>query len=174
MCGGPTQSQKNAAASQAQISAENQALGDQALSGALPFYQQEAQQGLPYFAQQANYSTSALAQQINQAKANENAKMAGYGGALPSGFAQANDRDLDIAGANAQDQNMLQLLAAQQAAKQAGAAGEVGIGQGAMGTAAGANQSIMQAPLQNNFWSNLIAGLVQGGSQMGSAALLAG
>ena len=122
--------------------------------------------GLPYFNQEAQYSTSNLARQINQAKANQRARLSGFGGALPSGFAEASARDLDASGAEAFDQNMLSLLAQQQAAKQAGAAGATGIGESAFGTAAGANQSIMQAPLQNNFWGNLISGIVQGASNV--------
>lgn len=162
MCGGPSSQQKQAAASQQQISAANEALGQEAMATALPFYTTEATSGLPYFNQEAQYSTSTLGKQIAQARARQKSRLAGFGGALPSGFAESSDRDLALGGAEAFDSNMLNLLAQQQAAKQAGAAGAAGIGGSAFGTAAGANQSIMQAPLQNNFWSNLVSGIVQG------------
>jgi hypothetical protein len=162
VCGGPSSQQKQAASSQAQLSAEELATLNQTLPTATSFYANEVAQGLPYFAQESQYSTSNLAKQINQARAAQKAKLAGYGGALPSGFASASDRDMALGGAEAFDQNFLNLLNQQQAAKQAGAGGLTGIASTAGGTAAGANQSIMQAPLQNNFWSNLVSGLVQG------------
>lgn len=132
------------------------------MAAALPFYTKEATSGLPYFNQEVQYGTSNLAKQINQARARQRSQFAGFGRALPSGFASAADRDLSAQGAEAQDQNILSLLAQQEAARQAGAAGAAGIGGSAFGTAAGANQSIMQAPLQNNFWGNLVSGIVQG------------
>lgn len=162
MCGGPAKSQKVAAQQQGQLSAEQLALLNKEAPVASSFYNQEATGGLPYFNQQAQYSTSDLANQINLAKAGMKGREAGFGDALPSGFAEQEQADIGTAGAKAFDQNMMSLLAQKTAAKQAGAAGAAGLAQGAAGTAVGANQSILQAPLQNNFWSNLIGGLVQG------------
>lgn len=171
MCGGPSSQQKQAASSQAALSQEELQALQQTLPGATSFYSQEAKAGLPYFAAQSQYATSNLAQQIAQQKANLARQNAGFGGALPSGFAAQENRDLDLGGAQAFDQNMLNLLAQQEAAKRSGAAGLAAIASGSGSTAAGANQSIMNAPLQNNFWSNLISGVIQGGAQAGSAYL---
>jgi hypothetical protein len=162
MCGGPTHQQKTAAQG---LSAEQQALlkeTTQELPVASSVYNQEATQGLPYFNQQAQYSTSDLANQINLAKAGAKGREAGFGDALPSGFAEQEQADIGTAGAKAFDQNMMSLLAQQFAAKQAGAAGAAGLATGSAGTSAGAGQAVVNAPLQNNFWSNLISGLVQG------------
>ena len=92
------------------------------------------------------------------------AQNAGYGGALPSGFAAQENTDLGENEAQAQANGMFgrQLQGAQLLNPQAAA-----------GTALSGANSVMQAPLQNNFWSNLLGGLIQGGSQVGSAALMA-
>ena len=71
---------------------------------------------------------------------------------------------MDESAAQSFDANQLQLLQAQQQAKTGAAGALLGQQQGASGTAVGANQSIMQAPLQNNFWSNLVGGIVKGAS----------
>lgn len=123
------------------------------------------QNGLPYFLQQAQYSTSNLGRATDIAKANLNAKLAGSGSALPSGFATSADANLEEGGAEAQEQNILQLLAQQTAQKNLGAASLAELGTTGAGIAGGANSAVMNAPLQNNFWSNLIAGIVQGASR---------
>lgn len=162
MCGGPSQQQTDAAAAQANLSNQQAALSSENNAITQPFFSNEVQNGLPFFNAQSQYSTSNLADQINQAKASQNANFAGYGGALPSGFAQSANRDLSIGGAKAFDQNQLSLLTAQQNEKDNAARTLAGQGANAASTAIGGNQSIMQAPLANNFWSNLVGGIVQG------------
>jgi hypothetical protein len=54
----------------------------------------------------------------------------------------------------------MQLLQAQQQAKLQGAQGLNPLAPAS--AAQGGNQSIMNAPLQNNFWSNLIGGMLGG------------
>lgn len=168
-CGGPSQQQKTAAASQQQLSDAELAQYNLYSSQVDPFYEQTLSQGLPYFNQESQYGTSDIGQQITQAKANEAGKLGGFGSALPSGFAEQENADIGIGGAQAFDQNMMSLLSQNFAAKMAAAQGMNP--QAPAATAAGANTSIMQAPLQNNFWGNLISGIVQGSAQAGSAYL---
>jgi hypothetical protein len=152
-CGGPT-SQQNTAADQTQ-----------ALSSAeLQQFQTGSAVTNPFYTNMVTnpQQNPALAQQYGQQKAQLAGQNAGYGAALPSGFAAQENTDLGEAQAKAQAGNM-------QAEQMAGAQGLNP--QAAAGTAVGANQSVMQAPLGNSFWSNLIGGLIQGGSQMGSAYL---
>lgn len=168
-CGGPTQQQKQAATSTTNI--DTQLAND--IGTNLPltnsFYGNMMLGGLPYFNQESQYSTSDIAKQLNDAKAAMAAKNAGYGGALPSGFAAAEDTGLDEDAMQAFDQNQMNLLQQNTQAKVAGAQGlnPLAAGQTAI---TGAN-SVMQAPLQNNFWTNLIGGLLGAGTSLGSAVL---
>jgi len=171
MCGSPPQQIQNAAAAQANLANTEAGIASQDQAIAQPFFANEVQNGLPYFNAQSQYSTSDMANQINQAKAGQNANLAGYGSALPSGFADSASRDLSAQGANMFDQNQLNLLQQQQQAKSGAAGALLGQQQGATSTAVGANSSIAQMPLQNNFWTNLIQGLVSGGSYMGGQAI---
>lgn len=112
---------------------------------------------MPYFNQESQYGTSSIAKDINQQQAMMKNRLAGEGEALPSGFAESASRDLAEGGAQAFDQNQLGLMQQNEQAKMAGAAG---LNPMASATAAqSGNNSIMQAPLQNNFWSNLIGGM---------------
>lgn len=157
-CGGPSQQQKDAAASQ---SALDQQLAQQFKTGSAvtnPFYSNLVTQGLPYFGQQSQYSTSDIAQQLNKAKAGVSNRLAGYGSALPSGFAEAEKTGLDESAMQDFDQNQLGLLQQNLQAKMAGAAGLNPLGTASAATSG--NNAIMQAPLQNNFWSNLVGGIV--------------
>lgn len=150
MCGGPSQQQKDAATSTANLSNAETAQFQQGSAVTTPFY--------------SNLVTNpgqdpALAQQFGQAKAQQAGRNAGFGGALPSGFAEQENTDMaeNYAKTQANDMFGRQMAGAQGLNPQAAA-----------GTAVGANQSILQAPLQNNFWSDLVGGLIQGGSQVGA------
>lgn len=169
MCGGPSSQQKDAAASQAQLTQQQAQVQAQDNAVTQPFFTNEVQKGLPYFNAESQYSTSNLAKQVNQAKAGLAANRAGYGGALPSGFAASQDTDLAAKGAEAFDANQLNMLDRNQQEKDNAAralAGQQGL---ALTSAFGGNNSIMQAPLSNNFWGNLIQGVIQGGSKVASA-----
>jgi hypothetical protein len=168
-CGGPSSQQSAAATSQANLSNAELAEFQKNSAQTDPFYANVLANGIPGMAQQQQYSTSDLAGQINQAKANEKTKLAGFGSALPSGFAEQESADIGAKGAQAFDQNQLSLLSQQFAAKMAAAQGLNP--QASASGASGANQSILQAPLQNSFWSNLISGLIQGGSKVAAAAV---
>lgn len=160
MCGGPSQAQTNAANSQSNLT--NQ-LASQFQTGSQvtnPYYTSLVQNGLPYFNAQTQYSTSDLGQQIGQQQAQQKAQMAGYGAALPSGFATSAATDLQGQGAEAFDQNQMQML---QANEQAQLAGAQGLNPLAAGSAAlQGNNSLMNsaATQANNFWGNMMAGML--------------
>jgi len=156
MCGGPTQQQKQAAATTTDLAKEQAAQYKKYSALTDPFYASVLSGGLPYFGQEAQYGTSDIAKQINQARANYLGRMAGYGDALPSGFAEAGERDISESGAQAFDQNMMNLMQQNFLAKM-GAAQALNPFQAA-GGATSAGQAVMQAPLQNNFWSNVVGG----------------
>lgn len=162
MCGGPSSTQKAAQSAQAQLAQEEAQLFSTESAATLPFYQNILQNGIPGFNAQEQYSTSDLAQQINQAKTAAATKLAGYGSALPSGFASTEQADIGAAGAQEFDQNQLNLLQQQFNAKMAAA--NAMNPQSAASGAIGANQSVISAPT-NNFWSNLIGGLISGAGQ---------
>lgn len=161
-CGGPSQSQKDAANAQANLASTEAGIASSNEAIAQPFFANEVQNGLPYFGAESQYSTSNLADQVNQQKAMQKANLSGYGDALPSGFAESANRDLSVGGAKAFDQNQLALLQQQQQAKNAAAGTLLGQQQTAASTAGGANTSVMNAPLQNNFWSNVVQGVIGG------------
>ena len=167
MCGGPTKQQKEAATSQSQLDQQLSQMFQTDASQTQPFYENILANGIPGFNQQMQYSTSDLGNQIDQTKAAANTKLAGFGDALPSGFAEQEDADIGIGGAQAFDQNMLSMLSQNYAAKMAAAQGLNPLAPAS--AAQGGNSSIMQAPLQNNFWGNLVGGLVQGASNVGAA-----
>jgi hypothetical protein len=144
MCGGPSPEQKAAAASQ---SALDQQLAQQFKTGSAVTN--------PFF---SNLVTNPgqnpqLAQQYAQQKAGLAARDAGFGSALPSGFEAQQELDLGENYAQAQDNSMFQR-------QLTGAQGLNPLG--AASAAQSGNTSIMQAPLQNNFWSNVVGGLISG------------
>lgn len=163
MCGGPSSQQKAAANAQANLDTNMSNLMTQWENETTPFYENVLQKGLPYFNQESQYSTADIAKQINQAKANLAGRNAGFGAALPSGFTEAENADVDEAGAQMFDQNMLNLLNENFQAKSNAASAMNPLGPASV--ASSGNASIMNAPLQNNFWSNLLGGLISGAGQ---------
>lgn len=142
MCGGPSAEQKQAAALQGQL---DQTLANQ--------FQYGSGVTNPFFSSLVTNpgQDPALAQQYGMQKAGLRSKAAGYGGALPSGFEASQERDLGESYAQAQDNSMLQRrLTGAQGLNPLGAASAATTG----------NNAIFQAPLQNNFWSNLVGGLI--------------
>lgn len=118
--------------------------------------------GIPGFGAESQYSTSDLGQQIGQQKAQMKNQDAGYGAALPSGFEKAQETRLDANAAESFDQNQQNLILQNLQAKQAGAQGLNPLASGA--TAIQGNNQIMNAPLGNSFWSNLIGGILGSGA----------
>lgn len=150
-CGGPTDDQKKAASNTTALSSDELANYQAGTKVTTPFYD--------------NLTTNpgqdpALAQQYGVQKAQQDANFAGYGDALPSGFATAAKTRMGEDYARTQDAGMLnrQLTGAQGLNPQQSAQ-----------TAVAGNQSVMNAPLQNNFWTNLVGGLIAGGSKAATA-----
>ena len=154
MCGGPTDQQKQAATAATNLTNQEAAQYAAGTAVTTPFYS-----NLVNNPQQ----NPQLAQQYGQQKAQLASRNAGYGGALPSGFAEQQNTDLNESEAQAQANSMFGRQVA----------GAQGLNpQQAAGTALQGANSVMQAPLQNNFWSNLLGGLISGGSQLGSAYMM--
>src|ERR1019366_5843427 len=118
MCGGPSSQQKNAADAQGNLSNTEAGIASSNQAIVQPFFANEVQNGMPDFNAESQYSTSNLAKQVNQQKAQQAGRNAGYGTALPSGFAESENRDITSAGASAFDQNQLNLLQQQNQTKQ--------------------------------------------------------
>ncbi len=168
MCGGPSKEQKAAAASQADLDKQ---LADQFKTGSAvtnPFYTNLINKGDPNFNAESQYATSSIAKDVNQQQAMMKNRLAGEGSALPSGFAESAMRDMQESGAQSFDQGQLALMQQQEQMKLAGAAGLNPLAKGM--AAQGGNQSIMQAPLKNDFWSNVILTMMGNANKAGQAA----
>jgi hypothetical protein len=173
MGGGPTQQQKDAATAQTNLAnteaqAANRALDFQEAqqNKVNPFYTSRMQNGLPYMAALTDSAGGTTAQAFQPGRA---ALMRSIGSqqGLPDGFKEQAISDFNEGQGQAFDQNIMGALAANEQAKQAGAAGLLGQAQianpqGFFQGAAGANQSIMQAPLQRPGLQGLIGGVAGG------------
>lgn len=173
MGGGPSSEQKQAAASQANLT--NQMAGvanrqqdffEKQQNAVNPFYQSRMQNGLPYFNQLTDASSGLVARSFAPARQQLLQRLGTQQG-LPSGFRQQALTDLDTSQARAFDDQLLQGQQMQEQAKQGGAAGLMGQQQlsnplGYYGGAQGGNQSIMQAPLQRPGLGGLLGGVAGG------------
>lgn len=174
MGGGPTKLQNQAAQSQADL---NKQLGDafgrqEQFSEAQqnkvnPFYTSRMQGGLPYMANLTDAISGNTAQAFAPAKAQLERSLGQNANALPSGFATGARSDLAAQQGRAFDQQLQGAQGANEAAKQAGAAGLLGQAQisnpqsyGSLATSG--NQSIMQAPLAKPGLGGLLGGLAGG------------
>lgn len=174
MGGGPSQAQKNAAQSQADLT--KQLTGDfgqqfqfqQAQQQKVnPFETQLMNQGDPYFANQRDALSGNTAQAFAPAKAQLERSLGQNANALPSGFATGARTDLASNQARAFDQGLQGAQQRNLATRQSGAAGLLGQAQIANPTAysgqgLAGNQSIMQAPLAAPGLSGLLGGLAGG------------
>ena len=219
MGGGPSQQQKDAASAQTNLANEQATAGRDALSfqkaqqakiapyatnllakgdpfyGTLatqgsPFWAQRETNGLPYFNQLMDYSGGTVARAFAPARADalrRTSSTAFYG--MPSGYRDAVLNDVNNQQAHAYDQNIVQNLAAQEAAKQQGAeqnlqtrwnaeaannqvrqdAARVLTGQAQLsnpqGWYGGAQQgynSVMNAPLASPGYAGMIGGIASG------------
>lgn len=173
MGGGPSAEQKQAAASQANLSnqlgataAKQQQFFEGQQNKVNPFFTQRMNQGLPYYNALTDAQSGLTAQAFAPARANLYRQLGAQQG-LPSGFRQQAFTDLDTQQARAFDSQLLGALGAQEQAKQAGAAGLMGQAQianpmGYYGGAMQGNQSIMQAPLQRPGIAGVLGGLAGG------------
>lgn len=168
MCGGPPKEMKAAAASQAKVNNQLSDTFSTNQAATNPYYKNLLENGLPYFNQEKEYGSSQIAQQGKLVKAAQERRLAGFGSTLPSGFAESARRGTDTGMARAFDAHMMELLQRQEEAKMAGAQGLNPLGYASGAT--GGNNSILQASsLKNNFWSNLVGGVVGGAASIGSA-----
>lgn len=174
MGGGPSQQQKDAAASQANLDntlgqafSQEQAFKTDQQNKVNPFYSQLMSQGNPYFSNQTDAMSGNTAQAFAPARAGLERSLGQNANALPSGFATGARTDLAAQQGRAFDQ---QLQGAQQqnlATRQAGAAGLLGQAQIAnptaySGQASQGNASIMNAPLASPGLGGLLGGLAGG------------
>lgn len=177
MGGGPSSEQKQAAASQANLT--NQLAGvanrqqnffEQQQNAVNPFYQSRMKNGLPYYNQLTDSLSGTTAQAFAPARGQLLRSLSntpGGNNGLPSGFRQQALTDLSTQQARAFDSNLIGALAANEQAKQAGASGLIGQAQIAnpLGYFQGAqqgNQSIMQAPLQRPGIGGILGGIAGG------------
>lgn len=171
--GGPSVEQKQAAASQANltnqlsgIAGRSQDFLEKQQNMVNPFYQSRMQNGLPYM----NALTDAQGGVTARAFAPQQAELMrrlGSQQGLPSGFRDQAISDLNEAQGQAFSQNLINALGANEQAKQAGASGLLGQAQlanpqGYFGQALSGNQSIMGAPLQRPGLSGVLGGLAGG------------
>lgn len=173
MGGGPSSEQKQAAASQANLT--NQLAGvanrqqdffEKQQNAVNPFYTSRMNNGLPYMNQLTDASSGLVARSFAPAR-QQLLQQLGTQQGLPSGFRQQALTDLDSQQSRAFDDQLLQGLQMNEQAKQGGAAGIMGQAQmsnptGYYGAAMGGNQSIMQAPLQRPGLGGLLGGIAGG------------
>ena len=174
MGGGPSQQQKNAAQSQANLTnqlssvfGQQQAFQQAQQNKVNPFYSQLMSQGNPYFANQADALGGNVAQAFQPAKAQLEQQLGQSANMLPSGFAQQARTDLAANQARAFSQGLQGAQQQNLATRQAGAAGRLGQAQIAnptaySGQALQGNQSILQAPLASPGLGGLLGGLAGG------------
>lgn len=173
MGGGPSSAQNNAAQAQANLAnqqgqAAQQALGfvQQQQNKVNPFYTSMMQNGLPYMNQLTDASSGITARAFAPARAQLYQQLGSQQG-LPSGYRDQALTDLNTQQAQAFDQQLQGALGANFGAQQAGASGLLGQAQIAnpqsfYAGAAGANQSIMNAPLQKPGLGGLLGGVAGG------------
>lgn len=173
MGGGPTSQQKAAATAQTNLANTESQAGQQALqfvqnqqNAVNPFYTSRMQNGLPYFNQITDAASGTTARAFAPAR-QQLLQQLGTQQGLPSGFRQQALTDLDSQQARAFDQQLQGGLGANEQAKQAGASGLLGQAQlanpqGFFAGAGGANQSILQAPLQKPGLGGLLGGVAGG------------
>lgn len=173
MGGGPSGAQNRAADSQAALTSQlagtanrQEQFMENQQNKVNPFYTSRMNNGLPYMNNLTDAAGGTTAQAFAPARAQLMRSLGSQQG-LPSGFKQQMMSDFNENQGQAFDQNILSALAANEQAKQAGAAGLIGQAQIAnpMGYYSGAlqgNQSIMGAPLQKPGLGGLIGGAVGG------------
>lgn len=173
MGGGPSQQQKDAAASQANLTnqqAQNaqqaQQFMQQQQQKVNPFYTQMMNQGLPYMNALTDAQSGVTAQAFAPARAQLMRQIGSQQG-LPNGFGQQALTDLNSQQARAFDSSLQNALGQNFAARQAGASGLMGQAQianplGYYGSAMQGNQSIMNAPLRSPGWGSVLGGLAGG------------
>lgn len=172
--GGPSDEQKQAAASQTALNTElggafksNEAFKEKQQAAVNPFYQSRMQGGLPYFSNLTDSAAGTTAAAFAPARAGLEQQLGQNPNSLPSGFAMGARSDLAANQARSFDQQLTGAMGANEQAKQAGASGLLGQAQianplGYGSAATSGNQAIMQAPLATPGLGGLLGGLAGG------------
>lgn len=163
LCGGDALSgdKEAAAKSQAELASTQAALANKTAGTYIPFFSDLAKNGLDFMPQLEDYSKGTIAQSFAPAKAQQARQLAGFGDTLPDGFKQQSQDNLNASEGQAFDQNQVQNLEMNQAAKTS-AASALNPGQFFSGATAG-NQSILGAqPVNSGGVGNFIGGAVSG------------
>lgn len=171
MCGGgPSDSQKQAAASQAQLNQQDMQTQQQMLqmykdqyAKVNPFETNRMNNGLPYFNALTDYTNGTNAQAFKPAYAALSQRISANG-ALPSGFGQQLTSDLDAQKARSFDSGMTNNLALNDTAKTNAAAALVGQQQlsnplGWSQAVTQGNSAIMNAPLASPGIGGMLGGM---------------
>lgn len=173
MGGGPSSEQKQAAASQANltnqlsgIAGRSQDFLEKQQNKVNPFYQSRMDNGLPYMNALTDAQGGVTARAFAPMQADLMRRLGSQQG-LPSGFREGAISDLNEAQGQAYSQNLINALGANEQAKQAGASGLLGQAQlanpqGYFGQAMQGNSSIMGAPLQRPGMAGVLGGLAGG------------
>lgn len=181
MGGGPSVEQRNAAASQAQLTNQlgqvanrQQDFFEKQQNTVNPFFSSRMTGGLP-FMNQLTDATSGLNARAFAPARQQLLRQLGTQQGLPSGFRQQALTDLDTQQARSFDDQLLGGLGANEQAKQAGASGLLGQAQlanptGYFGQALGGNSSIMNAPLQKPGLGGVLGGALGGALGQGGIA----
>lgn len=180
MGGGPSQQQKDAAASQATLNNQlastygrQQQFAENQQNKVNPFFTQQMNQGLPYYNNMVDAQSGSNAQAFAPARAQLEQQLGQSANALPSGFATGARSDLAAQQARSFDQNLMGAQGANFQAKQQGAQGLLGQQQLAnptaySGQATQGNSGIMNAPLATPSPLGAIGGALGGlGSLLG-------
>lgn len=172
--GGPSQSQQDAAAAQANLDNQLSSVFGQQFQfqqqqqqKANPFYTNLMNQGLPYYSNMVDAAGGNTARAFQPAKQQLEQQLGQSANALPSGFAMQARSDLAANQARAFDQNLQQAQGQNFAARQAGAAGLLGQAQIAnpaqyASIATQGNTGILNAPLASPGLGGLLGGLAGG------------
>src|SRR6185312_16127223 len=130
MGGGPSSEQKQAAASQANLTdqlantaSRQEQFFENQQNKVNPFYTSRMNNGLPYYSSLTDAAGGTTAQAFQPARAALARETGGFGPSLPNGFATQANSDLNEQQAQAFDQNLVGAMSANEQAKQAGAAG---------------------------------------------------
>jgi len=171
--GGPSQQQKDAAASQANLTNQTAQTSRDMLgiyknqyAKIDPFATNRMQNGLPYYKSLTDFASGTNAKAFAPAYAALNRRLSSTG-PMPSGFGMQARSDLDAARARDFDSRLQDNLALNETAKDNAAAmltGQQGMANplGWTGATMQGNQSIMQAPLASPGLGGLIGGIAGG------------
>ena len=110
MCGGPSDSQKNAMNAQTNLSNTLSGIASQRNAFQTPYLQSRTQGGLPFLPQLLDFQGGTMARQFAPARANLTQRLDRYGSSLPSGFREQTLADFESNRARAFDDSVVRAL----------------------------------------------------------------